>query len=111
MAGLDILKRDLARMFGATVRDNVARDLHKNRKVTFTDVGKDSRRYLEYVNGKGQTVRFYRACHRNIAGYFIIWRETVMKNGTIKNDMIRAFKSKSAAMKANRARHAKATAK
>jgi hypothetical protein len=111
MTGLQILEQQLAEMFGTTTRDRVKADPHKHRKVTFTDIGRDSRRYRQYVNGKGQRIRFYRACHRNIAGYFIIWRETVMKNGTIKNDMIRAFKSKAAAKRANDQRHAKATTK
>lgn len=111
MTGLHILEGMLAQMFGSDTRQRVKADPHNNRKVTFTDVGKDSRRYREYINGKGQRVRFYRSCHRNIAGYFIIWREVTMKNGTIKNDMIRAFKSKKAAQKANDARYTKNSSK
>lgn len=99
----------LAKMFGETTRAAVARNPYANRKTTFTDVSKGSNRYWEYTNGKGQRVRFCRACHRNIAGYFIIWRETTYRDGRIKNDMIRAFKSKAKAKAANDARYKKAT--
>lgn len=106
---LPVLEKMLAEMFGASTRARVVNNPHANRKITYTDVGKDSRRYREHINGKGQRVRFYRSCHRNIAGYYIIWRETIMKNGNVKNDMVRAFKSKKAAMRANEARYKKVT--
>lgn len=108
MARLHILENMLAEMFGGITRQAVAADPHKHRKTSFTDVGKDGRRYRYMVNGKGQQVRFWRATQRNIAGYYLIWRETKLKNGTIKNDMLRAFKSRGAAKRANDARYAKA---
>ena len=37
-------------------------------------------------NGKGQKVRFCWSRHRNAAGFFLGWRETWMKNGTVKRD-------------------------
>lgn len=38
-------------------------------------------------NGKGQTVRYCYSVHRNAAGFFLGWRETIQKNGTGKRDM------------------------
>jgi hypothetical protein len=108
MSGLPVLERMLAEMFGGVVRQDVQADPYKHRKVTYTDADKGSRRYFECRNGKGQRVRFYRSVHRNIAGYFLIWRETTFKNGSYKNDMVRAFKSKSSAMRTNRERYNKA---
>jgi hypothetical protein len=105
---LPILSRMLAEMFGETTRARVARDPHANRKVTYCEPGKDGRRYREMVNGRGQQVRFYRSTGRNIAGYYVIWRETVTKGGKIRNDMVRAFKSRATARKANDARYNKA---
>lgn len=106
-SGLTIIERHLAEMFGTITRDAVAADPYAHRKTTFTEPDKAGRRYHQYINAKGQRVRFYRSTSRNIAGYFIIWRETTMKNGTIKNDMVRAFKSRSAAKRANDARYTK----
>lgn len=37
-------------------------------------------------NGKGQKVRFCWSTRRNAAGFFLGWRETIMKNGTTKRD-------------------------
>lgn len=106
------LQRMMAEMFGTSTRARVAANPRANRKVTFTEPDKASRRYWEYTNGKGQRVRFYRSVHRNIAGYFIIWRETTYKGSNrLKNDMVRAFKSKKAAINANRKRYDSAKAK
>lgn len=110
-AGLPVLERMLAEMFGGITRSAVAADPHAHRKTTFVEPGNGGRRYRQYVNGKGQRVRFYRSTGRNIAGYYLIWRETTFKNGTVKNDMLRAFKSRTKAKAANDARYDKARTK
>jgi hypothetical protein len=107
-ANLPILSRMLAEMFGETTRARVARDPYASRKVTLCDPGKDGKRYWEMRNKRGQRVRFYRSTRRNIAGYFVIWRETTTKAGKIRNDHVRAFKTAKAARATNEARYKKA---
>ena len=46
-------------------------------------------------NGRGQAVRFCYSSHRNVAGYFLGWREVVGKKQT-KRDKWTARKSRSA---------------
>lgn len=108
---LPVLEKLLGEMFAENVIDTVAADPYNHRKTQYVEPSKGGRRYREYVNGKGQRVRFYRSTGRNIAGYYLIWRETTLKNGTIKNDMLRAFKSRTKAKQANDIRFRKATAK
>lgn len=66
---------------------------HKLTRVT------ENTRYLYYSagkNGKGQAVRFCYATHRNVAGYFLGWREVIRKDGTGKRDMWTARKGRKA---------------
>lgn len=59
-------------------------------------------------NGKGQKVRFCWASHRNAAGFFLGWRETWMKNGTIKRDRWYSRKVKARAADVAKRRYEKA---
>jgi len=38
-----------------------------------------SYRYYEAKNGRGSRVRFCYSTHRNVAGYYLVWREVVTK--------------------------------
>lgn len=38
-----------------------------------------SYRYYEVKNGRGSRVRFCYSTHRNVAGYYLVWREVVTK--------------------------------
>lgn len=61
-------------------------------------------------NGKGQKVRFCWSSHRNAAGFFLGWRETWMKNGTVKRDRWYSRKVKARAADVARRRYEKANA-
>lgn len=58
---------------------------HKKSRVF---VGKTNYRYYSGGrNKKGQSVNFCYSTGRNVAGFFLGWRETVRKNGSVKRDM------------------------
>lgn len=46
----------------------------------------NSYRYYGAKDGRGREVRFCYSCHRNVAGYFLAWREVVNKDGSGKRD-------------------------
>jgi len=60
---------------------------NKNSRVFDSGVSANYRYYQAPKNGKGQIVRFCWSVHRNTAGFFLGWRETYRKNGTVKRDM------------------------
>lgn len=43
-------------------------------------------RFYRAKDGRGREVRFCYSCHRNVAGYFLAWREVINKDGTGKRD-------------------------
>lgn len=45
-------------------------------------------------NGKNQSVWYCWSCHRNVAGYFLGWRETRRRNNTVKRDQWTARRKK-----------------
>lgn len=47
-------------------------------------------------NGKNQSVWYCWSCHRNVAGYFLGWRQTRRQNGTVKRDQWAARRSRKA---------------
>ena len=57
---------------------------HKNTRVF--DKGM-SYRYFSCVNRKGQSVLFCYSVHRNVAGFFLGWREVRQRSGKVKRDM------------------------
>jgi hypothetical protein len=59
---------------------------HKNTRVFDAGVSASYRYYPAPKNGKGQKVWFCWSTHRNAAGFFLGWRETYRKNGTVKRD-------------------------
>ena len=59
---------------------------HKLTRVFEPGVSTNYRYWGPVKNGKGQRVRFCWSSHRNAAGFFLGWRETWMKNGTVKRD-------------------------
>lgn len=44
------------------------------------------RYYPAGKNGKGQRILYCWSSHRNVAGFFLGWREVYMKNGNVKRD-------------------------
>ena len=58
------------------------------------DAGKD---------GRGSRVRFCRSTHRNVAGYFLLWRQTHMKRKVVR-DQWDSTDSKAASMRWTRER-------
>lgn len=69
----------------------------ENSRYRFWDGGK---------NGRGQTVRFCYSTHRNVAGYFLGWREIAGKTVT-KRDQWTARKTRSAVVDIARNRYNK----
>ena len=59
---------------------------NKKSRLFFPGVSAAYRWYGGKKNGKGQRVMFCYSVHRNIAGFFLGWRETWMKNGNVKRD-------------------------
>lgn len=47
-------------------------------------------------NGKGQSILFCWSIHRNVAGYFLTWRQVRQQNGITKRDQWAARKSRRA---------------
>ena len=84
--------RDLIVSFNRMNNDREAeaakRDPLANKATRVFDVGVSTtyRYYGGKRNGKGQRVMFCYSVHRNAAGFFLGWRETYMKNGTVKRD-------------------------
>ena len=56
--------------------------------------GSASYRWWGKVKTSRMTVAYCRSCHRNVAGYFIGWREVYDKDGNQKRDNYVARKSK-----------------
>lgn len=54
-------------------------------------------RYFETRNARGQVVRFAWSTTRNVAGYFLTWREVWTKSGNGSRDQWSASKSRTAA--------------
>jgi len=84
--------RDLLRSFetmnnereeAAAKRDPLA---NKASRLFGAGVSPSYRYYGGKKNGKGQRVLFCYSVHRNVAGFFLGWRETYRKNGTVKRD-------------------------
>ena len=59
---------------------------HKTTRLFGAGVSASYRYYGGKRNGKGQRVMFCYSVHRNVAGFFLGWREVYMKNGTVKRD-------------------------
>lgn len=86
-----IMKR-LAPLFEEIAQMN---NLHAEREAKkdplahkLTRVMKDTAyRYFPNVDGRGSRVLFCYSSHRNVAGFFLGWRETHFKNGKVKRDM------------------------
>lgn len=93
------LERMLGSLFSSSLSD-LAREAkaapleHKLTRVM--EPGKSTRyRYWgSLINGKGQSVRFCWSVHRNAAGFFLGWRETVQKNGTVRRDRFLSRRSR-----------------
>lgn len=64
-------------------------DKHKLSRV----FDNSSYRYFKTRNGRGSEVRFCYSVHRNVAGYFLGWTETLTKKA-VKRDNFHAAKSK-----------------
>lgn len=58
------------------VKHRLSRVIDGHLGYTYLDAG---------TNGRGSRVRFCCATNRNVAGYFLLWRETRMKKKTIRD--------------------------
>lgn len=82
----------VAGLIGSFHRDNLNREkvaaeadpLANKLSRVFKD---SSYRYFPMTNKKGQRVLFCYSVHRNVAGFFLGWRETHLRNGKVKRDM------------------------
>lgn len=83
---------------------------NKTTRVFEPGVSTNYRYWGPVKNGKGQKVRFCWSSHRNAAGFFLGWRETWMKNGTVKRDQWLARRVKARAADVAKRRHDKASA-
>lgn len=83
---------------------------HKLTRVFGAGVSTNYRYYTAPTNGKGQRVVFAYSVHRNVAGFFLGWRETYRKNGTVKRDMWLARRVRSRCKDIAKARAAKVAA-
>lgn len=80
-------------------------------KLTRVFDGRMNYRYFGTVkNRKGQSVRFCWSVTRNVAGFFLGWREITMKNGTTKRDQWLSRRVKARCKDVARARYQKAKA-
>lgn len=90
--------RDLLLSFTQANRESVERaakaDPHKHR-LTRVMENNDYRYWRAGTDGRGREVRFCWSTHRNVAGYFLSWREVIGKNGG-KRDQWSARKARSA---------------
>ena len=59
---------------------------NKTSRLFAAGVSAGYRYYGGKRNGKGQRVLFCYSVHRNVAGFFLGWREVYMKNGNVKRD-------------------------
>lgn len=78
---------------------------HKLTRVFEPGVSTSYRFWPAGKNGKGQRVIYCWSSHRNAAGFFLGWRETYMKNGTVKRDrwLARRIKARCAEIAKRRA--------
>jgi hypothetical protein len=88
----DIQAADLVRE-----REQVKADPETNRTTRIFVDGGSGYRYYSAINGRGSQVRYCYSTRRNIAGYFLIWREVETKR-QIKRDRWDSTKTKRDAM-------------
>lgn len=58
----------------------------KHRLTKVMEGGKLGYGYIEHRNGRGSRVRFCYSHHRNVAGYFLIWREVETKKKVVRSN-------------------------
>lgn len=95
---------DMQRMQNNRVQREAKEDPAKYRNCrVFED---SSYRYYETKNKRGSRVRFCYSTHRNVAGYFLVWREVVTKR-QVKRDQWDSTKFKDDAILVCSKRHRK----
>lgn len=55
---------------------------YRTSRVFPPGVNTSYRYYPAGKDGRGRTIRFCWSCHRNVAGYFLAWREVRSKDGS-----------------------------
>lgn len=98
---------DIQKMDQASALKKIAADPRGHKLTRYMAAGANTNwRYCPAgKDGRGRTVRFAWACHRNAAGYFLGWREIVSKDGkTIERDQYFARKVKRRAAELQRKR-------
>jgi len=98
--------RDLERDRNQRERERAEADpaAHRNSRV----MEKAGYRYFSTKNGRGSIVRFCYSTNRNVAGYFIVWREIETKK-SIRRDQWDSAKTKADAIWVCKQRYQAAT--
>ena len=79
----DLERQHCSRLAEAAQRNPLANKLSR---VFGAGVSMNYRYFPAPKNGKGQRVWFCWSTHKNVAGFYLGWREVYMKNGTVKRD-------------------------
>jgi hypothetical protein len=100
------VQRMFADLWAGLQRDNLKREqraaeadprAHRLSR-TFNGPGGTNYHYVwGGLNGKGQSVYYCWSIHRNVAGYFLSWRQTRQKSGVTKRDQWAARRARKAA--------------
>lgn len=67
-------------------RDAARRDPVRHKLTRVMEKPLSYRYYPQKKSRGGTTVWWCWSCHRNVAGYFLSWREVRHKNGTVRRD-------------------------
>jgi hypothetical protein len=100
MSGYDDIARDIEAVLNADYRESISRRLNEHwaswqrfendreeaeakadpvRHKLSKLFDNSNYRYYRSKDGRGREVRFCYSCHRNVAGYFLAWREVIGK--------------------------------
>lgn len=91
------LMDDIARSQMKIESNKAKEDPKANRLSRVFDKGAAGYRYYETKNGRGQSVRYCYSTNKNVAGYFLIWREVESKK-QVKRDQFDSTMTKKDAM-------------
>jgi hypothetical protein len=103
-AGVQALMRELWRDIEKVSQEREEREAKADpvkHRLSKLMVGRLRYSYFEGKNGRGSRVRFCYSTNRNVAGYFLIWREVVTKR-QVKRDQFDSAGSKDGAIRTAR---------
>ena len=87
------MSANIARESMRRTAEAAKKDPKANRLTTVFD-NDTSYRYFPTKNKRGTEVRFCYSTKKNVAGYFLVWRETITKKGDGKRDQFDSTKTK-----------------